>query len=67
MNECCFDSDLVRKQALLHKQREKGIQKYFDPAYDPAYFIKLEEAEKIRSILTKYMQDQLPDHLVKSS
>ena len=61
MNHRCVDTDLVQKQAKLHKQREKD----FKNIPDPVYFMKLEEGEEVKSILTKYIQDQLPDHLVE--
>ena len=63
MNKSYVDPDLVKKQAELHKQREKE----FNNIPDPVYSITLEEGQEERNILTKCMQDQLPDHLVEVS
>ena len=60
MNQCGVDPDLVRKLAELHKQRKK-----IKNIPDPVYSITLEEPKKVRTILTKHIQDQLPDYLVE--
>ena len=60
MNQCGVDPNLVRKLAELHQQR-KNIKNIPDPVYS----ITLEETKKARTILTKHIQDQLPDYLAE--
>ena len=60
LESCHLDENLVRMQIVRNKAEEEKLKNF----PDPVYFYNNGEGEFVRSVLTSYINDNLPDDLV---